>query len=132
LVFHYTLDQLGNPIKRFGVPNFLHHKCLIMAHEHSGHLGKKKVGKTLAKSFHWPSLYSEAATHCRSCEVCQRFSKAKHRHTPIVKREVVTVQSERVAVDLVGPLPKAKGGFTYMLIYIDLATRWPEAITSSN
>jgi len=56
------------------------------------------------------------------------FSKAKSRHTPMVEREVVTLPSERVAIDLVGPLPKARGGFEYILTCVDLATRWPEAV----
>ena len=42
--------------------------------------------------------------------------------------ELTTVLSERVAIDLIGPFPTAKGGFKYLLTYIDLATRWPEAI----
>ena len=33
-----------------------------------------------------------------------------------------------IAFDLVGPLPKGKGGKKYLLTYIDLATRWPDAI----
>ena len=36
--------------------------------------------------------------------------------------------SERVAIDLVGPFPKAKGGFQYLLTCIDMATRWSEAV----
>ena len=44
------------------------------------------------------------------------------------EREVLTVPSERVCVDLVGPLPKGKGGVEYILTYIDVATRWPEAV----
>ena len=40
----------------------------------------------------------------------------------------MTVPSERVAVDIVGPFPVAKGGFRYLLTYLDMATRWPEAI----
>ena len=33
-----------------------------------------------------------------------------------------------MALDIVGPFPKAKGGKEYLLTYIDMATRWPEAI----
>jgi len=109
LVFRYQLDHLGNSTRR-------------------GHLGKNKDGKDLARCFYWPSLYSDVAHHCRSCEMCQRYNKAKPRHTPMVEREVVTVPSERVAIDLVGPLPKARGGMEYLLTCIDLATGWPEAV----
>ena len=46
----------------------------------------------------------------------------------VQKREIVTVPNERVCIDLVGPFPTAKGGFRFLLTYIDMATRWPEAI----
>ena len=41
---------------------------------------------------------------------------------------MTTIQFETVAVDLVGPFPTAVGGFRFMLTYIDMAMRWPEAI----
>ena len=31
-------------------------------------------------------------------------------------------------MDLVGPLPRAKGGYEHMLTCVDVATRWPEAV----
>ena len=43
-------------------------------------------------------------------------------------REVVTVSSERVCIDLVGPFPTAKGGYQFLLTYIDMANMWPEAV----
>ncbi len=33
-----------------------------------------------------------------------------------------------MAVDIVGPLPKGKGGAKFILTFICLATRWPEAV----
>ena len=43
-------------------------------------------------------------------------------------RERLSVPSERVCIDLVGPFPRAKGGLEYLLTYIDVATRRQEAI----
>jgi len=48
--------------------------------------------------------------------------------SPMQIREVVSVPFERVAVDIVGPFPTAKGGFRFLLTCVDLATRWPEAV----
>ena len=45
------------------------------------------------------------------------------------EREVVTIPAERVAIDLVRPFPTAKGTFKYILTYVNVATRLPEAIT---
>ena len=46
----------------------------------------------------------------------------------MVERPVLTEHFEQVAFDLVGPLPKAKGGYRYGLTCICMATKWPEAI----
>ena len=34
---------------------------------------------------------------------------------------------ERIAMDIVGPLPKAERGNRYLLVVVDYYTRWPEA-----
>ena len=39
---------------------------------------------------------------------------------------------ESVAFDLVGPLPKCKGGHRFILTYVCLATKWPEAVPVRN
>ena len=46
----------------------------------------------------------------------------------MVEREVVVIPCEHVCVNLVGPLPRAKGGYEHMLTCVDIATRWPEAV----
>ena len=40
----------------------------------------------------------------------------------------MTEPFQTVAVDLVGPLPKAKRGVTHILTFVCMATRWPEAV----
>ena len=44
---------------------------------------------------------------------------------------MITLPSERVAIDLVGLLPKARGGCEYLLTCMDVATRWPEVVALS-
>ena len=46
----------------------------------------------------------------------------------MVCREIVTDTFERVVIDLVCPLPRARGGRQHLLTYIDVATRWPKAV----
>ena len=52
---------------------------LQLAHEVpiAGHLGKHKSSKRILHRFHWPTLYKDVEDFCRSCQVCQRFSKQK-------------------------------------------------------
>lgn len=35
---------------------------------------------------------------------------------------------DRIAVDIVGPLMKSSAGYQYILVMIDYATRYPEAV----
>ena len=128
ILVKYQLDMLGQTCKKICVPKPFRNKCMTLAHDQFGHRGKNKVAKDLARLFYWPCLWRDVAENCRSCHKCQEFNKAKPRHNPMVEREVITIPSERVCVDIVGPLPKARGGFEYLLTAIDVATRWPEAV----
>ena len=47
---------------------------------------------------------------------------------PMIEREILSVPFEKVCLDIVGPLPNTRGGFRYILTFIDVATRWPEAV----
>ena len=66
--------------------------------------------------------------HIKSYPQCKTMDKSMPKPMYMQEREVVTVPSERVAIDLVGPFPTARGGYQYLLTCIDLATRWPEAV----
>ena len=88
-------------------------KCLVLAHEEFGHPGRNKMTGHLRKLFYGLSLTSDIAKHCRSCDICQKFTKQEPKVLPMQEREVVTVPSERVCVHLVGPFLTAKGGSSF-------------------
>lgn len=46
----------------------------------------------------------------------------------MVARPVLTEPFESLAIDLVGPFPKGKGGACWVLTTTCMATRWPDAI----
>ena len=45
-----------------------------------------------------------------------------------MEREVLTEPFEVMAFDIVGPMPKGKGGSRFLLTAICMASRWPEAL----
>ena len=51
-----------------------------------------------------------------------------NRKVPMVEWQVTTEPFETVAIDIVGPLPKVKGGVHYVLTYACMATRWTASI----
>ena len=103
---------------------------LQLAHEVpiAGHLGKHKTAKRILRRFYWPTLYKDVEDFCRSCQVCQKFSKQKVVKAPLIPLPVVTEPFRRVAMDIVGPLPRTKSGNRYILVMCDYVTRYPEAV----
>lgn len=109
---------------------------LKLSHDHplSGHLGSTKTFMRVAKYFYWPGLRSAVSNHCRSCHVCQLAGKPNQtiRPAPLQPIPVMGEPFERLILDCVGPLPKSKAGFQYILTLMCAATRFPEAIPLRN
>ena len=68
--------------------------------------------------FYWPSMTADVSEHCKSCDKCQRHDKQYPKQMLMQEREVVTLPSERVCIDIVGSFPTAKGGFRFLLTYV--------------
>ena len=116
-------DKLGRE-DVLDIPKTFRLKILQFAHDRSGHLGVRKTQECIADKFVWPMMGKD----WKSCVACQKANKVAGRRALMVKRHVVSEPFMSIAFDLVGPLPKGKGGKRYLLTYIYLATRWPDAI----
>ena len=129
LVIRERLDDLGRVKRQICLPTSQRKQVMTLAHEKFGHLSRNPVVKqdSVAKSFYWPTLWKDVRVHIQSCDTCQRTTKRNPKKAPMIMREVVTVPFEWVSIDLVGPLPKSRGGFQYLFTYIDNTSRWPEA-----
>ena len=110
------------------LPKSFRSRVLKMAHEGAGHLGARKVKALLKQRFVWPGMGVDVINHTKSCEVCQKCARAKGRKVPLMERKVLTEPFEVLAFDLVGPFPKAKNGFRFILTAICMGSKWPEAI----
>ena len=128
LLFQAKVSEGGEVIHVLVLPKGFRSRVLEMAHEGSGHLGARKVKSLLSQRFTWPGMGVDAINHTRSCQVCQRCSKAKSRKVPLMERQVISEPFEVLAFDLVGPFPAAKYGYRYLLTAICMGSKWPEAI----
>ena len=93
-----------------------------------GHLGKKKTTARIQQRFYWPTLHRDIADFCRSCEVCQKFRRQQKTKAPMMPLPVIAEPFHRIAMDIVGPLPRSRSGNRYVLVVCDYATRYPEAV----
>ncbi|XP_044860608.1 uncharacterized protein LOC123363556 [Mauremys mutica] len=112
------------------VPRIHRRAVLKLAHDipAAGHLGSEKTAARVLAKFFWPGIHREVKDYCTSCPDCQHAASAGVRKAPLVPLPVVGVPFERVAMDLVGPFPKSQVGYQYILVVMDYATRFPEAV----
>ena len=112
----------------------LPHRCrqlvLRLAHDvpMAGHLGVTKMKDRILLRYYWPGIFKEVADYCRSCEVCQRSHLKKPARAGLVPMPVMSKPFHRIAMDIVGPLPRTQRGNRFILTIRDYATRYPEAI----
>ena len=75
----YTREQLVLPVQCRGMVMELAHSIPL-----AGHLGKHKTTDRVQQRFFWPTLRKDVADYCRRCEACQKTSRVKPRHAPLI------------------------------------------------
>ena len=117
------------PIEQLVLPTQHQEAVLKLAHEIplAGHMGKTKTAAQILQRFYWPSVFRDVAEYCRTCAECQK-APGKAARAPLVPLPIIDEPFERIAMDIVGPLPRSLSGNKYVLVLCDYATRYPEAI----
>ena len=84
----------------------------------------------ITSNFYWPGIHSDITRFCQSCDICQRtVAKGNVSKVPIEKMPLIDTPFKRVVVDLVGPIyPPSESGHRYILMLVDYATRYPDAV----
>ena len=80
------------------------------------------------EEFYWPGVYDEVRKLGRGCLECQRASKHHLPPAPLQPFPIVDTPFKRIGMDLTGTLPTTAEGNSFVLVIMDYATRWPEAI----
>ena len=97
-----------------------------------GHLGVKKTEDQIQTKFFWPGLHEDVIRFCRSCDVCQKIVARGSVPRALLGDMPLNDQPfKRRAIDLVGPMASDKR-HRYILILVDYATRYPEAVPLKN
>ena len=94
----------------------------------AGHLGRDKIARRVLQRFYCPTLFRDVANYCKHCANCQRAGNQKVRRAPLVPLPVIEEPFARIAMDIVGPLPRSRAGHKYILVVCDYATHYPEAL----
>jgi hypothetical protein len=104
----------------------------LLAEIHGGECGSHStsrtlVGKAFRHGFYWPTALQDADEMVKSCKACQFH--AKQIHTPAQALQMIPPSWPFAVwrVDILGPFPRAFGGYRFLFVAIDKFTKWPEA-----
>jgi transposase InsO family protein/predicted aspartyl protease len=111
------------------MPLSLQDTVLTMLHNDptSGHLGVTKTIARVRSRFFWDGYRQSIENWCRNCQICQARKPPQRKPKGKMQQYLVGEPMERVALDILGPLPESLHGHKYILVVTDYFTRWTEA-----
>nr|XP_021325913.1 uncharacterized protein LOC110438340 [Danio rerio] len=129
-LLYWVAQRRGEEKLLLVVPRSKTEAILELAHSHpmAGHLGVANTVQRIRDRFHWPGLEADVKRFCQACPTCQRTSPRTPPPSPLIPLPIIEVPFERIGMDLVGPLPKSARGHEHILVIVDYATRYPEAV----
>ncbi|KAL5542852.1 hypothetical protein UlMin_010562 [Ulmus minor] len=104
----------------------------VLQEVHEGVCGNHSSGRALAhkvlrQGYYWPTIQADSLAFVQKCDKYQRFSTIPHQPP----EELTPVSSPwpfaKWGIDLIGPLPTARGQLKYAVVTIDYYTKWVEA-----
>lgn len=94
----------------------------------SAHLGYRKTLEKLKVHYYWRNMASDTYKYCQECLSCAgRKSVVPKERAPLISIPVEAVPFTKVSVDLLNPFPTSESGNKYILVFMDMFTKWPEA-----
>ena len=123
-------DELSTYWTRIVAPKARKNNILALDHSNpmAGHCDVKNTADRLKRTFIWLGMSTDFKVVCTSCPQCQKAARNDQGRAPLVLLSVITVPFARLAFDVVGPLPRTRSGFKYVLTCMCYASKYPDAV----
>lgn len=127
-------DEGDSSMLQLIVPKSLRPDVLKLLHDakSAGHLGVAKTLGRVRQRFYWHRCSQTVRDWCRKCDVCAASKRPQRRPRAAMKSYNVGAPMERIALDVLGPLPETDNGNKYVLVVADYFTKWTEAYAIPN
>ncbi|CAK9824011.1 Retrovirus-related Pol polyprotein from transposon 412, partial [Anthophora retusa] len=96
---------------------------------YAGHKGVTKTYRRIREKYYWPQMETDVTNFVTSCRECQRnkLTRVKTRN-PMVLTDTPGQAFDKIALDVVGPLPTTPSDHQYILTMQDLLTKYSIAV----
>jgi transposase InsO family protein len=89
-----------------------------------GHFGAEAITKALhSDGIHWNSMQKDAIEIVRKCTECQKYNIVRHGYHPLRPIHAY-LPGDQWAIDLAGPFRTSFLGNNYILVMVDICTRF--------
>lgn len=108
------------------IPQALRKVLLEVFHVDStaGHLGYKKAHARMARQCYWPNMLRDLMDYEKNCASCMEH-KLPRRGTVGTLHPISTSRPwEMVGMDILGPMPRTRRGYSYVIVFMDYFTRY--------
>ena len=131
---HFSDDPNAETSLRLMVPVKMKKELLELHHNTvlSAHMGVNKTIQKLRKKFYWYKMDLDIKLFIRGCPTCCRSKQPSTKPRAPLEDYRVGYPLDRVALDVMGPLPTTRNDNKYILVIGDYFTRWMEAYSLPN
>lgn len=106
------------------IPTCLQEKLIWHYHLELGHFGPAKVYHILRTYFYWKGMNKQIRKILATCDLCQRTKRRNRTYEGEMRPLIANEIGELIAVDYFGPLPTARGGYRYILVVLDVFSKY--------
>ena len=134
-VVYRVIDTSSDTLYQMLVPQCLRKEILQTMHEEplSGHLGLFKTFKKMRDRFHWPKMYKSIDKFIAKCPDCAARKPPSGKPLGLGQiMDTPIVPFHTIACDIFGPLPETVDVNKYIVVCVDLSTRYVIASALSN
>ena len=125
---HTQSPKPYDPTSVLVVPKSLRKDILIHCHDSplAGHFGFDKTYHKIKINYYWPKMYTQIKDWIATCELCNK-RKRNYGFKPAPLMPIaIGLPFERVAMDVLDPLPVTTSGNKYILLFQEYRTKWVE------
>ena len=126
--------EMPSAVYQLVAPKILRSKIMQYLHNNrtGGHMGVNKTVNLVRQRFYWSNYRDDVKLWCQKCAQCAQRKPGPHRSKAPLTQTLVGAPMERVAMDIMGPLPETPNGNQYILVVADYFTKWTESYALPN
>ena len=99
----------------------------------AGHFSFVKTLDAIYRSpYYFPMLRRKLSRFLRQCEVCEKTKPSTKTVRAPMKKCATERPMQRIAIDVLGPLPETEAGNRFIVVIADYFTKWTEAYPVPN